>query len=100
MGVFFDFKISTFVPISKYEEGIIRSCGDKMGPYRKLTEWGVYKVPNNITDFYLIPYFFAKSATRLLLKFADEYLELDGHKKYLNQEINAFQRLSLRGVER
>jgi hypothetical protein len=100
MGVFFDFKISTFVPISKYEEGIIRSCGDKIGPYRKLTEWGVYKVPNNITDFYLIPYFFAKSATRLLLKFADEYLELDGHKKYLNQEINAFQRLSLRGVER
>jgi hypothetical protein len=112
IGVFFDGKISTFISVDSSLEGMIRSCGDMSGPYKKLTEWGVYKhvVPNtNVKDYFLVPYYFAKSATRLLLKFADEYLDLIGHKKFLDtlnpnddysQLMNEFQQLSLRGIER
>jgi hypothetical protein len=90
---------------------MIRTCGDKLGPYKKLSEWGVYKyvVPSTDTNyFYLNPYYFAKSATRQLLQFADEYLKLAGHKKFLDslspndsfsEEIKAFEMDSLRGVE-
>lgn len=110
IGFFFDFKMHYPILIDSDINRIIRSCGDRQGPYKKLTEWGVYDyVPEYPNHFYLDRYYFAKSATRLLLKFADKYLKLVGHKKFLDklnasdsfsQEINAFQQLSLRGVER
>jgi hypothetical protein len=111
IGVFFVYKISTFIPIDNGEEGKIRLCGDKPGPYKKYTEWGVYKyvTPNtNTMDFFLIPYYFAKSATTLILKFVDEYLELTGQNRFLDKlEVNdeyyqmmtEFGQLSLRGIK-
>jgi len=112
IGVFFDGKISTFIPIDSSQEGMIRCCGDKPGPYKQLTEWGVYKrvAPNtNIKDFFLVPYYFARSSTELLMKFADIYLELIGHERFLDslshdddysQLMSEFRQLSLRGIER
>jgi hypothetical protein len=109
IGFYFDFKISSVILINSDEEGMIRSCGDKLGPYRILSEWGVYKHGPDKNLFYVNPYYFAKSATRLLLKFADEYLKLAGHKNFLDslnptedfsQKIKELEQYSLRGIER
>lgn len=112
IGFFYDFKMSSAILIDSDIDGLIRSCGDKPGPYKKLSEWGVYKyaVPGTKKNyFYLDPYYFTKSAAGLLLRFADEYLKLAGHGKFLDtlnsndsfyQEITAFGQLSLKGVYR
>jgi hypothetical protein len=111
IGFYYEFKMSSAILIDSDIARMIRTCGDKLGPYKKLSEWGVYKyvVPSTDTNyFYLNPYYFAKSATRQLLQFADEYLKLAGHKKFLDslspndsfsEEIKAFEMDSLRGVE-
>ena len=112
IGFFYDFKMSSAILIDSDIDGLMRACGDKPGPYKKLSEWGVYKytIPGTIGNhFYLNPYYFAKSAVGLLLRFADEYLKLAGHTKFLDtlndndnfyQEITAFGQLSLKGIER
>jgi hypothetical protein len=111
IGFFTDFNMSSIILIDSDIDGSIRTCGDRPGPYRKISEWGVYKyvIPEtNKNYYYLNPYYFAKSATRRLIQFADEYLKLVGHGKFLDnlnandtffQEINAFQQYSLRGIE-
>jgi hypothetical protein len=111
IGFFTDFKMSSAILIDSDIDGIIRTCGDRPGPYRKISEWGVYKnvIPStNKNYYYLNPYYFAKSATRLLTQFADKYLKLVGHGKFLDkldandgflQEANSFQQHSLRGME-
>ena len=109
IGFFFGFKKHYPILIDSDIKGLIGSCGDRPGPYKKLSEWGIYDyAPVYPNHFYLDRYNFARSATRLLLKFADEYFRLAGHKKFLDtlnasdsfaQEMNAFQQLSLRGFE-
>jgi hypothetical protein len=95
----FGSKISSVILIDSNEGGMIRSCGDKTGPYRILSEWGVYNYVPDTNYFFANPYYFAKSATRLLLHFADEYLKLAGHTKFSFAEIKEFEQYSLRGVE-
>jgi hypothetical protein len=108
IGFYLDFKMSSVILINSDEEGMIRSSGDKPGPYRILSEWGVYNYVPGRNYFFVDPYFFARSATRLILRFADEFLKLAGHKKFLDnlnpnddfsQLMNEFQKLSLRGIE-
>jgi len=110
MGFFVDSRMSSTFSIDSNEEGTIRSYGDKSGPYKILSEWGVYKyvlTDNNKNYFLVNPYYFARSASRLLLKYADEYLKLVCHNKFLNkldmndsyyQVMTEFERLSLRGT--
>ncbi len=52
----------------------IRQCGDSDQKYDLLTKWGLYKLVDD--EFYLEPFRFTKTATRMLIDFSNEYLEL------------------------
>jgi hypothetical protein len=41
MGFFHDFKISHAILISSDIDGLIKACGDKPGPYKRLSQWGI-----------------------------------------------------------
>jgi hypothetical protein len=57
IGFFFDFKMHYPILIDSDINRIISSCGDRPGPYKKLSEWGVYDyVPVYPNHFYLDRY--------------------------------------------
>jgi hypothetical protein len=87
MGFFHDFRISHAILISSDIEGLIKVCGDKPGPYKKISQWGIYKYSidqDNKKYYYMNPYYFARSASCKLVQFADEYMRIEGFTKFVD----------------
>jgi hypothetical protein len=53
--------------------------------YEPITQWGMYRLH---TDIFLEPFQFAKSATKILITFSNEYLELLGFKDFVFKNKN------------
>ena len=61
---------------------LVKQCGDKIREYDNFTEWGVLSRNNN---YFLIPFYFAKTATRTLIEFSNKYLELLGYNNFIDE---------------
>lgn len=85
-----------FIWVDQKIVNLIRQCQDKPQEYELVTKWGVYA--SNSNHILLEPFRFAKSVTRNLIKFSDEYLRLlgfinfpeemrdsDAHKGFVNE---------------
>ena len=57
----------------------IKQCGDNEENFEPWTEFGVY------SHSFLVPYKFAKTATLLLSRFCNKYLQLLGFKNFIEQ---------------
>jgi len=64
---------ANFVKINPDIAKCIHLCNDGTQKYEPITQWGMYR---SNTDNFLEPFQFAKSATKILITFSNEYLEL------------------------
>ena len=71
-----------FIRIEEKIVHLIRQCKDKPRKCDVITEHGLYQIGS---DYFLEPYRFVKSATRMLIDFADKYLELLGYGNFIEE---------------
>lgn len=76
----------TILKIDELTERYIRVCGNKNQKYDSFTQWGIFKNKLLPETYFLEPYHFAKSATKVLIKFSNTYLKLLGETNYINEE--------------
>jgi len=60
----------------------IKLCGDKIRKYDNFTQWGVFKFNNN---YFLEPFHFVKTATKILVNFSNKYLGLLNYKNFIEE---------------
>jgi len=60
----------------------IKLCDDKIRKYDNFTQWGVFKFNNN---YFLEPFHFVKTATKILVNFSNKYLGLLSYKNFIKE---------------
>ncbi len=84
-----------FIRVDQKIVQLIHQCKDKPRAYDVITEYGLYQIAS---EHFLEPFRFAKSATNVLINFADKYLELLGFSNFvegLNQKEHFAKELDL-----
>ncbi len=86
-----------FLVIPESISSAIQQLGDRTKRYDALSEWGVF---GHRSGHYLLPFYFAKSATLRLISFSNSYLQLLGFPSFIEsldarnhfrQSISAFE---------
>jgi len=70
------------VEVNKKIINLIKLCGDKIREHDNFNEWGVFSHNNN---YFLSPFYFAKTATETLIKFSNKYLELLDFNNFIDE---------------
>ena len=76
---------ANFIMIDQDIADFIHLGNDRNQKYEPITQWGMYRLH---TDNFLEPFHFAKSATKILITFSNEYLELLGFKDFVFKNKN------------
>lgn len=70
------------VEVKKKTIDLIKQCCGKIRKYDNFTKWGVFIHNNN---YFLSPFYFAKTATKTLIEFSNKYLEMLDFNNFIDE---------------